>query len=169
MVSSRLRLVTLAGMFVALVFVSKLYLSFTLPLFRLSFHDVALFLSGMLLGPFFGVVIAFSADTLYALQSGFPFSFLMSLSDAVVGLSAGVFLYTKRVKLSIPRLALVVILTTLVTFGINSLQLFLWFNTGMFASLPWRLLATIIKWPISILILWGIAPRLSVILYPEAH
>lgn len=167
MVSSRLRLVTLAGMFVALVFVSKLYLSFTLPLFRLSFHDVVLFISGMLLGPFFGVVIAFIADTLYAMQSGFPFSFLMSLSDAVVALSAGVFLYVKRTPLTIKRITIVVVITTLITYGINSVQLYLWFNTGMFATLPMRLAATIIKWPITVAILWVMVPRLALVLYPD--
>ena len=161
MVSLRLRLVSLAGLFVGLVFVSKLYLSFTTDQFRFSFHDIPIVLSGLLLGPYLGSVVAFVADLLYAMQSGFPFSFLMNLSDVVWGLLAGLFLYTRKDNLTVGWVSAVVIVTSLISFGINSIQLYIWFNTGMFAALPTRIIAMVIKWPITVTAVMLVYPRLQ--------
>lgn len=169
MVSARLRAITLAGMFVGLVFVSKLYLSFTTPQFRMSFHDVPIFIAGMLLGPFFGAVVAFAADIIFWLQSGFSFSFLLNLADVFIGSMAGWFLYVKRHPIHPVRISLVVVVSTLVAFALSTAQQYLWFNTGMFALLPWRFFVTVVKWPITILVLLTVLPRITPILYSEDH
>jgi ECF transporter S component (folate family) len=161
MVSVRLRQLTLAGLFVGLVFVSKLYLAFTTDQFRFSFHDIPLLLSGVLLGPYLGSVVGFVADLIYGIQSGFPFSFLMNLSDVIWGLMAGLFLYSRRYNLTLLWVSSVVIVTSLVSFGINSVQLYIWFNTGMFAALPTRIIAMVIKWPITIGVVMLMVPRLQ--------
>lgn len=69
------------------------------------------------------MVVAFSSDFLYSLLSGYSYSFIMMFSALLWGAVGGIF-YKRKVNLLV--LFLVVLLTSVVTTGINSIQLMLW-------------------------------------------
>lgn len=147
--SHRLRMLVLAGMFASMGVILK-HFALTTYEFRFSFYDLPLFLGGMFLGPVFGLVIGFVVDWVYVLTSPWAFSFnFFTLSAMTWGLMGGLFFYLPK-HLSIKKLTFVVIFTSLIAFSFNTWQLYIMQNTGMFAALPFRITAMILKWPIQV-------------------
>lgn len=123
--------------------------------FRISVWDIPLLIAGILTGPFWGGVCALGADLIYSLGfSSYPFSFIMMFTTIVWGVAGG-FFYKKKVNLWI--LVLVVLVTSIVATGINSVYLTIHFGwQSMVSGLPMRLITMIIKIPLTALSVFGV-------------
>jgi len=154
----RLQPVILAGLLAAMAFVLKLYLSFTTFDLRITFYEIPLIIGSIFLGPTLGGLIGLASDFAYITLAGFPFSFILAFSAVLWGLLPGLFIKTVTLKRLIP----VIIGVSLLTFGLNSYQLYLWAGSGMWALFPLRLLIVILKWPIQIVILTALNERLRI-------
>ena len=143
----RKQIQTLATMAIltALSMVLKKY-SIDTGMFRISLFDTPILLAGMIAGPLWGVLVGFYSDLIYGLVSGYQFSFIMMLSALVWGLCGGL-LHKFKPKYWV--LLLVVLASSIVTTLINSVQLYIWYQGGMFADLPQRIITMLIKWPIT--------------------
>ncbi len=142
-------MLVLAGIFASMGVVLK-HFAIQTDQFRFSFYDLPLFLGGMFLGPSLGLIIGFAVDWVYVLTSPWAFSFnFMTLSAMTWGFMGGLFFFLPR-TLSVRKLALVVVMTSLIAFSFNTIQLYIMYNTGMFAALPFRIIAMILKWPLQI-------------------
>jgi ECF transporter S component (folate family) len=155
-----LRVLIFAGLLAAMSFVLKLYLSFTTLDLRISFYDIPLMLGSLLLGPFIGAAIGFASDFAYITMAGFPFSFLMALSAVMWGFLPVLILRRNNVFF----LSAAIIITSLVAFSLNTVQLYIWTGSGVFALLPLRFLIVVLKWPIQITVLKILKDRLSPLL-----
>jgi len=119
--------------------------------FRFSFYDIPLFIGGMVLGPVFGLIIGFVTDWIYVLIHPFAFSFnLMTLSTMMWGFLGGLAFYGKLNHLNMVKLTVLIIVTSLIAFTLNSIQLYVWFGSGMLAQVPIRIATMIIKWPVQV-------------------
>ena len=147
--SLRLRRIVYAGMFAAMGIVLKIF-AITTGEFRASFFDLPLFLGGIVLGPIDGLIIGFVVDWLYVMIHPLAFSFnLMTVSTMLWGFMGGLIFFQKR-HLSTPLLTATIVVTSIVAFSLNSLQLYIWLGPGMLAQVPLRLLTMVIKWPIQV-------------------
>lgn len=147
--SLRLRKIVYAGMFAAMGIVLKVF-AITTGEFRASFFDVPLFLGGIVLGPVYGLIIGFVVDWLYVMIHPLAFSFnLMTVSTMLWGLMGGLIFYQKK-QLNTLLLIATIVITSVIAFSLNSIQLYIWLGPGMFAQVPFRLLTMAIKWPIQV-------------------
>lgn len=153
----RLQAVIMAGLLASIAFVLKLYLSFTTFDLRITFYEIPILIGSIFLGPVLGGIIGLASDFAYISLAGFPFSFILAFSAVLWGVLPGLFLKKVSLKTLIP----VVVAVSLITFGLNSYQLYLWTGTGMWALFPLRLLIVIFKWPIQMYLIILLNQRLS--------
>ncbi len=116
--------------------------------FRISIWDLPLMIAGIIAGPLYGGICALGADLIYSFCfSPYPFSFIMMFTTIVWGVAGGL-LYKKRIK--IWYLAIIVLCTSLIATGINSIYLWLYYGfQSMVAGLPMRLVTMFAKIPIT--------------------
>ncbi|QVK17982.1 folate family ECF transporter S component [Mycoplasmatota bacterium] len=121
------------------------------PLYRLTVYDIPIMIAGFTIGPLYGGIVGLIADIFQMLLKGYPPS-LMTLSSIMWGVIPGLFYYIKRYLKSNTSKVIVavilIILTSATAFGINTLQLYLWYGSGSFIQLPGRIITAIIKLPI---------------------
>ena len=147
------------AVFVAVSIVLKSFLSIETQIFRLTFFDIPLMLLGLLIGPVAGLIGGFVVDWMHVLFSPFAFSFnLFTLSTMMWGFIPGIFLFRK--KLSVTSLTIVVVLTSIIAFSLNTYQLFIWYGEGIYAALPARIITMIVKIPIQVYLVRAIAVAL---------
>lgn len=149
------RQLSYAALFAALSFVLR-FTAFTTLEYRFTFDDIALLAAGTMLGPVLGLITGFVADVMYSLYMGFPLG-IFTLASMSWGFVAGLLLYQKR--LSVQRLILGVMITSIIAFVITTLALFQLFNTGIYAGLLARLITLVVKWPVQVGILYVLAQR----------
>lgn len=123
--------------------------------FRISIWDIPLMIAGIIAGPFYGGLCALGADLIYSFCfSSYPFSFIMMFTTIVWGVAGGIF-YKRKIKILV--LIIVVLVTSLVATGINSIYLSIYYGWQvMLAGLPGRLITMIIKIPITTIIVYVI-------------
>ena len=144
------QMLTRTALLVGTSVVLKVFLSLDSPTFRITFFELPLIILGILFGPVIGLIGGFIVDWIYVLYSPFAFSFnLMTLSTMMWGFIPAVY-FLKVKKVTIFNLSLVITLTSLVAFSLNSVQLYWWYNTGMYAELPLRIATMIIKLPLQV-------------------
>ncbi len=149
--TQHLKRLILAGMLGSMGTALKLF-SLTTGEFRFSFYDIPLFFGGMVLGPFLGLIIGFAADWGYVLLDPRAVSFnLMTVSAMLWGFAGGYFYLRKKVGWT--SLSIVIILTSMLAFTINSVQLYLWIGPGMLAQVPLRIGSMMLKWPLQIMVM----------------
>lgn len=147
------RSIAFAGILAALAIILKTYLSITTAEYRFTFFDIPLMISGIAFGPFIGGIAGFVTDFVYATQSPFGFSFnLMTVSSMMWGIIPGLILLTRN-KLTLRSIMFIVVITSLVCFSLNSMQLYIWYREGMIGNLPARLITLAVKWPIQVYVL----------------
>lgn len=135
---------------IAMSVVLKVYLSIEGGTFRITFYEIPLIILGILLGPVIAIIAGFTVDWIYVILSPFAFSFnLMTLSAISWALIPALFLFRKK-ELSLLKISIVIIITSLVAFSLNTLQLYIWAGSGALADLPLRLGILVIKLPIQI-------------------
>lgn len=147
--------ITFSAVFIALGAVLKT-VSINTGEMRLGFYEIPVFLSGMLLGPFYGALVGIGADFIYSISSGYSFSVIMMCSALMWGFLGGL-LHNK--KNGLVKTFLMCLLASVVATTINSLQLYIYYGIGMFGNLPSRIIAMIIKWPIISIVTWLLNER----------
>ncbi|MFK5883196.1 MAG: folate family ECF transporter S component [Candidatus Izemoplasma sp.] len=144
------QMLTRTALLVGTSIVLKAFLSLDSPTYRITFFELPLIILGILFGPVIGLIGGFIVDWIYVLYSPFAFSFnLMTLSTMLWGFIPGLY-FLKIKRVSYFNLSIVIILTSLMAFSLNSVQLYLWFNTGMYVELPARIITMVIKLPMQI-------------------
>lgn len=145
------RKMALAGLFTSMGVVLK-FLSITTEGFRLSFFDLIIIFSGIVLGPAYGLSIGFMVDIIeyFLAGRGFPFSFTILFSTMLTGFIPGLIFYRYQVaeKISYLRVILSVIFATLIAYGLNTFYFFTLFGAGAFKDLWPRTIVMIAKWPL---------------------
>ena len=150
-----IRKITFSAIFIALGAVLKT-VSISTGEMRLGFYEVPVFLSGMLLGPFFGAIVGLGADLIYSVSSGYSFSVIMMCSALMWGLLGGLF-YNKKSKLL--TTFIVCLVASVLATSINSVQLYIYYGMGMFGNLPNRIITMLVKWPIISILVWILNER----------
>lgn len=139
-----------AAILIAMSVVFKSFLSIEGGVFRISFFDIPLIVLGIMLGPVIAIISGFVVDWIYVLTSPFAFTFnFMTLSTIAWALIPALFLF-RRKNISIFILSIVIILTSIIAFSLNTYQLYIWYGTGAFGDLPVRIVIMLVKLPIQI-------------------
>lgn len=132
---------------------------------RISLFDTPLILAGIIAGPLWGMVVGFCADFIYSLMSGHSYSFIMMFSTVLWGACGGIF-YHKKVNLW--SLLIVVLITSCLTTGINTIQLTLWYGVDkMVVGLATRIPTMLIKWPITSSLVYVLYKRVIVVILKD--
>ena len=150
-----IRKITFSAIFIALGAVLKT-VSISTGEMRLGFYEVPVFLSGMLLGPFFGALVGLGADMIYSISSGYSFSVIMMCSALMWGLLGGLF-FQKKTK--IWMIFSVCLIASVLATSINSVQLYIYYGMGMFGNLPNRIITMLVKWPLLSILIWLLYER----------
>jgi len=144
---------TRVAILISMSFLLKSFFVLTLPTYRFTFYDIPLMITGIMFGPLIGGLSGLIVDWFNILVPNYATGFnLFTLSSMLWGIIPGILLFGRK-KLSMPRITLTVILTSLICFSINSYQLYLFMGSGMLADLPFRLITLLIKLPIQVLVL----------------
>ena len=144
---------TRVAILISMSFLLKSFFVLTLPTYRFTFYDIPLMITGIMFGPLIGGLSGLIVDWFNILVPNNATGFnLFTLSSMLWGIIPGILLFGRK-KLSMPRITLTVILTSLICFSINSYQLYLFMGSGMLADLPFRLITLLIKLPIQVLVL----------------
>jgi len=155
------RSITRLALLVSMSIILKSFMSLETGVFRFSFFDIPLMSLGMMFDPFSAIIAGFIVDFVHVLISPFAFTFnLMTVSTIMWALIPSLVLYRKTVTL--PKIIVVVIFTSLLAFSLNSLQLYLWVGEGMFAQVPLRLITAILKMPLQVMALHVLYHRVLV-------
>jgi len=139
------------AMLVATSILLKSFMSIETQVFRMSFFDIPLMILGITAGPLAGLVGGFITDWMHVMFSPFAFSFnLFTLSTMLWGFIPGLVFFKKNI--TIPTLSIVIVITSVLAFTLNTTQLYFWFGSGIYSALPIRLLVFIVKLPIQVII-----------------
>ena len=147
--------ITFSAVFIALGAVLKT-VSINTGEMRLGFYEIPVFLSGMLLGPFYGALVGIGSDFVYSISSGYSYSVIMMCSAMMWGFLGGL-LHNRKNKFIVTLL--MCLLAGVVATSINSVQLYIYYGIGMFANLPNRILTMLVKWPLISVVTWLLTER----------
>lgn len=152
--NSLTRKITMLAMLLALGTVLKLLEINPAGNFRIAFFEIPLIIAGIIGGPIYGFFVALIADGLYIFLKGWPYSPLMAISTCIWGLWA--FLLVRKGKMKLSALIIFVIVLSIVSFIINSIQLHLW---GRDFETIIRVVVMIVKIPLLIGAVWLVYDR----------
>jgi len=160
----QIKKITIMAILMALSIVLKKF-SIDTGVYRISLFDTPLFLAGMIGGPIWGCAVALCTDIMYNLLSSYAFSFLMMITTVMWGLIGGLFHY---IYPKFFTLLVVILITSVITTFINSVQLALWYGAEvMLAGLALRVSNMLIKWPITTLLVYIIYQRVVKVLLKD--
>jgi ECF transporter S component (folate family) len=152
---NRAERIAFAGMFIALSiiltrFFSQMIYIGGIQTIRLSFGEIPLMLSGIVLGPVYGAVCGALADLI-----GFPFnpqgSYFpgFTLTAAMAGFLPGLMAKLVKKKWTWLNLTIIIAFTTLITsIFLNTLWLNIMMGKAFIALLPPRIIASLITIPV---------------------
>ena len=139
-----MKTITYMGLFIALEVILTRFLAIQTPIVRISFTFLPIALSAMLFGPLFGGIAAALADLvgMMLFPSG-PFFPGFTLTAFLTGATYGLFLYKKPATLVQISLAVIVV-TVVITLGLDTVWLWLSTGQGIWAILPVRIIKALI-------------------------
>ncbi|MBM7581636.1 ECF transporter S component (folate family) [Caldicoprobacter guelmensis] len=122
---------------------------------RLSFGEVPIMLSGILLGPVYGVACGALSDIIgYAINPvGGPYFPGFTLTAALTGLIPNLMARYYRNNWNWPSITVIVTVTTIITVLLNTLWLSWMFDKAYFALLPPRVIGRTILLPAHVIII----------------
>lgn len=133
-----MRRLIFASLYAAMSIILGKYLSFTALTLRISFENLPLLASGMMLGPVWGGIVGLLADIIGCLLVGYDINPIITAGAVSIGVIAG--LMPKPKKNVGARVALSVSLSHLVgSVLIKSLGFYVYYGTPYFAVLVERL------------------------------
>lgn len=159
---SKIKKIIIAGLLLATTIVLNRFLSIKTPVVVISFSFIPLMLSGILLGPWWTMMIAGLADLIGALLFPFGAYFVgYTITSLLTGFVYGLFLHRKDEKLSNKKFVFKLIISCLVVLIvcnglINSLWIYITSKKAIMAILPTRLLKQVVMLPIEVVIMFFI-------------
>ncbi len=159
---SKIKKIIIAGLLLATTIVLSRFLSIKTPIVVISFSFIPLMLSGILLGPWWTMMIAGLADLIGALLFPFGAYFVgYTITSLLTGFVYGLFLHRKDEKLNNKKFVLKLIISCLIVLIvcnglINSLWIYITSKKAIMAILPTRLLKQIVMLPIEVVIMFFI-------------
>lgn len=159
---SKIKKIIIAGLLLATTIVLSRFLSIKTPIVVISFSFIPLMLSGILLGPWWTMMIAGLADLIGALLFPFGAYFVgYTITSILTGFVYGLFLHRKDEKLNNKKFVLKLIISCLIVLIvcnglINSLWIYITSKKAIMAILPTRLLKQIVMLPIEVVIMFFI-------------
>lgn len=151
--------IVLAGLLLATAVVLSRFLSIKTPIIMISFSFIPYMLAGVMLGPWWTMLIAALGDLTGALL--FPFGAYFpgyTLSSAIMGFVYGWFLYREKNKTNkkfIFNLIISTLIVLVVCNGVlNSLWIFITTKKAFWAIMPTRLLKQLVMFPIQIIVIY---------------
>ena len=156
---SKIKQTILAGLLLATTIVLSRFLSIKTPIVVISFSFIPIMLSGMLLGPWWAMIICGLSDLIGALLFPFGAYFVgYTITSALAGLTYGLFLQRKNNKTN-KKLILNLIISSLIVLilcngVLNSIWIYITAKKAIMAILPTRLLKQIIMLPIHVIVLY---------------
>ncbi|HNZ50465.1 MAG TPA: folate family ECF transporter S component [Bacilli bacterium] len=145
-----IRKLALASLFASMAIVLKTFLSIQLgESMRISLFPIPLLVGGFLLGPWWGLLIAFVTDTVFFMISPFAsFWSVYTFSTLIWGLAGGL-IKLVPFKKDLWKYIIVITITSIMETTINTLANFIYGLSN--ATLPWRILSMIIRIPLLVL------------------
>lgn len=156
---SKIKQTILAGLLLATTIVLSRFLSIKTPIVVISFSFIPIMLSGMLLGPWWAMIICGLSDLIGALLFPFGAYFVgYTITSTLAGLTYGLFLQRKNNKTN-KKLILNLIISSLIVLilcngVLNSIWIYITAKKAIMAILPTRLLKQIIMFPIHVIVLY---------------
>jgi ECF transporter S component (folate family) len=154
----KVKKVALAGLLLAVLIVLARFVSVQWAVLRVSFGYIPMAMAGWLLGPVWCAVLGALGDVLgmLILPKGGAYFPGFTVSEALVGLAYGLFLYNKPVdKRMWLRLGLCLAVTCLViNLFLGTFWLSIYIGKGFLALLPGRVLAQAVKLPVELVTLY---------------
>lgn len=86
----KIRVMIISALMVAMSIVLGKYLSISTPVFRLSFENLPIIITGYFFGPIIGMFVAIAADLIGCLLKGYAIIPLVTVGAAFVGLISGI-------------------------------------------------------------------------------
>lgn len=155
-----------AGFLVAISIVMTRFAYIMVPLagvsaLRISFGDLPLMLSGMMFGPLVGGLTGMAADIIgFLINPQGPYHPGFTLSSILWGVIPGLVFYRLRNEKNFEKvysykniLAAVLLVTVIVSLGLNTYWLSTLYGRGFIILLPTRVLAAVISIPLHTVIL----------------
>ena len=148
--NKKIRIITLAAMFASMAIVLKTFLSIQISdSMRISLFPIPLLIGGFLLGPWWGLLMGFVTDTVYFMISpNASFWSVYSISTMIWGLAGGL-IKLVPVKKDLWKYIIVIAVTTCSETLINTLANIIYGFSN--ATLLWRILAMLIRFPFLVL------------------
>ncbi len=150
--------ITFVGMLVSIAIVMKIFIKVETAYFRFSFTAVPLFIVGYYKGPVLGLMAGYCTDFIYCIYTGRDIvPNFMTLSTMMCGFIAGIYILIFK-KYSLKLCVLTVITSSLVSFGLNSIQLYVIYGMRV-EDIYIRIISLFLVTPISILVLHELSKR----------
>ena len=155
------RVLATAAMLLAIAVVLGFFAIQVTESIKISLAFVVDEITGMMFGPFVGMIVGMLADIIkYMIRPTGPFFPGFTISEALTGLIYGFMLYKR--KLSLPRvIAANTIVTVVVNMLLNTYWLTLLYGSVYTVILPARIVKELIMLPINIAIFYLIATLLQ--------
>lgn len=156
---SRLKKIILAALLIAVGVVLGRFLSIKTPILSISFSFIPIMLSGILLGPWWTMIIGGLIDLIGALLFPFGAYFVgYTISSMLAGLIYGLLLFRKK-KMSkkkfLVRLIIAVLLVIVICNSVlNTLWIYITTKKAVAVLLPTRLLKQLIMLPIQVVVIF---------------
>ncbi len=148
------------GAIMAALAVALKFTSITTMEYRLTFYDIPLMISGIAFGPLVGGIAGFVTDWIYGTTQGWPIG-LFTLSSIAWGLIPGLLLMALK-KVNLFSIIVIVFVTSVIAFSLNTLALYSLQGTGVLAMLPARIITMMLKWPIEVIAVQQVYQRVIV-------
>lgn len=150
----RIQTLVFMGLFLSLEIILTRFLSIQTPFVRIGFTFLPIALSAMMFGPWISGVTAALADVLGMMlfSSGMPFFPGFTASAFLTGVIYGIFLYKKQKNLKNISLA-VLLVSVVITLGLDTLWLWMLTGDGILVLLPARVLKFIVMVPVQIMMI----------------
>ena len=158
---SKTKKIILAGLLLATTIILSRFLSIKTPIVVISFSFIPIMLSGMILGPWWTMIIAGLSDLIGALLFPFGAYFVgYTISSTLAGLTYGLFLqrkYNKTNKKLIFNLIISSLIVLIVCNGLlNSVWIYITTKKAIAVILPTRLLKQVIMLPIHVIVMFSL-------------
>jgi len=137
-------------MFIALEVILTRFLSIHTPIVRIGFTFLPIAISAIMFGPIYSGIAAALADIvgMMLFPTGGSFFPGFTLTAFLIGYIYGFFLYKKTIAFK--QITIAVIVSTIVTLGLDTVWIWIITGQGILAILPARIIKCIIMAPIQV-------------------
>ncbi|MCF7932666.1 MAG: ECF transporter S component [Acholeplasmataceae bacterium] len=129
------------------------------PVFGFPFYAIPIVLGSILLGPIFGMMMAFIGDFFGVINSGYPYLPLFALAALAWGAIPGILM---RKHVQPERLMWAIVISYLLASGFNTVAMMVHYSVQTaLANLPLRLLAAMFNGPVMFVLIRDLYRRMA--------